>query len=57
MPIEQFILTLDAYRERARLTEILSSAEQSSVKPSEGLEALIRALVVLPGRASEGETH
>jgi len=57
VPIEQFILTMDAYRERARLEEILSSAEQPSAKPSEGLEALIRALVVLPAASRRSAEH
>lgn len=54
--VEQFIVTVDAYRERLRLEEILSSDPTDQTSSRAGMEKLIRALVVLPGRTSEGRT-
>ncbi|PFG18138.1 TetR family transcriptional regulator [Propionicimonas paludicola] len=57
IPVEQFIVTLDAYRERLRLEEILGSDRADHASWRAGMEKLIRALVVLPERATEGGTH
>ncbi len=56
IPMEQFIVTVDAYRERLRLEEILGTSRAGRSNWRLGMEKLIRALVVLPGRAAESGT-
>jgi Transcriptional regulator len=56
IPMDQFVVTVDAYRERLRLEEILGTARANASNWRLGMEKLIRALVVLPGRAVEGGT-
>lgn len=48
VPLEQLMLTLDSYCERARLDEILAGVNQADSQWKQGLEHLLRALVVLP---------
>lgn len=56
IPIDQFVVTVDAYRERLRLEEILGTARAEASNWRVGMEKLVRALVELPGRASESGT-
>lgn len=56
IPVEQFIVTLDAYRERLRLEEILGPGREGSSGWRAGAEKLVRALVVLPGRSEQGRS-
>lgn len=51
VPLEQLMLTLDSYCERARLDEILTGVNQADSQWKHGLEHLLRALVVLPRAA------
>ena len=53
IPVDQFVVTVDAYRERLRLEEILGTARAAEANWRVGMERLVRALVVLPGRAVE----
>lgn len=48
IPVDQLMLTLDAYCERRRLDDILSGHPNDTTW-RHGMEKLIRALVVLPG--------
>jgi AcrR family transcriptional regulator len=48
IPIDQLLLTLDAYCERVRLDEILTGQSGDGRAWREGLERLLTALVVLP---------
>lgn len=56
IPVEQFIVTLDAYRERLRLEEILGPAQPGDADWRVGAERLVRALIVLPGRSAQSVT-
>lgn len=49
IPLDQLMLTLDAYCERARLDDILAGRSVRSDAWRVGLENLLTALVVLPG--------
>lgn len=53
IPVDQFLVTMDAYRERLRIEEILGSERVGQASWRVGMEKLIRALVVLPGRSTE----
>jgi AcrR family transcriptional regulator len=48
IPLDQLMLALDAYCERTRLDAILSGDPDGSHAWRDGLERLVRALVVLP---------
>ena len=48
IPIEQFLVTVDAFYERALLTAVLHGEPDAEHSLRDGLEKLVRALVVLP---------
>jgi AcrR family transcriptional regulator len=55
VPLEQLMLLLDAYCERTRLDSILEGDVDATHVWREGLERLVRALVVLPEDSSPEE--
>lgn len=52
IPMDQLMLTLDAYTERSRMDDILADIPVGGLSWRQGLEQLLQALVVLPKDAS-----
>lgn len=52
IPMDQLMLTLDAYTERSRMDDILADGPVGGLSWRQGLEQLLQALVVLPKDAN-----
>jgi AcrR family transcriptional regulator len=48
IPVDQLMVVLDAYYDRARMNEVLSGRPDTDTAWRDGIEGLLRALVVLP---------
>lgn len=56
IPIDQLMVTLDAFCERSRLDSILTGAPDGEHSWRDGLERMVRAIVVLPPDELEAES-